>query len=114
MTVPVAKESKAVAPESYGAVVEQLESVVKRLEDGELSLEDSLREFESGIRLVRRGEKLLGEAEKRVEQLLQGDGEDQVVPLELPVSPSALSPGPPPGPKSAAKRAPADEDDVPF
>ena len=77
------KDSKTDAPETYGAVVEQLESVVKRLEEGELSLEDSLREFEQGIKLVRRGEEMLGQAERRVEQLLQSEGEDRVAPLNL-------------------------------
>lgn len=89
------------APEKYGEVVQRLEEVVKRLEGGELSLEDSLKAFEEGIGLVRRGERLLSAAEKRIEQLLDDDGEPKVVPLELP--PSAAPP---------SRRA--DDEDVPH
>lgn len=88
-------------PEKYGDVVQRLEEVVKRLEGGELSLEDSLQAFEEGIGLVRRGEKLLSAAEKRIEQLLDDDGEPKVVPLEIP-APAAAPP---------ARRA--DDEDVP-
>lgn len=103
------------APENYGEVVQRLEEVVKLLEAGELSLEDSLKAFEEGIGLVRRGEKLLSTAEKRIEQLLDDDGESKVVPLELPPTGA----GPAPTAKSAAPRHPpasdpADPGDIPF
>lgn len=99
-------------PESYGEVVKRLEEVVKRLEGGELSLEDSLKAFEEGIGLVRRGEKLLSSAEKRIEQLLDEDGESKVVPLELPASNGGQrAKSEPPG-----SSAPADDadKDIPF
>ncbi len=101
-------------PESYGEVVQRLEEVVKLLEGGELSLEDSLKAFEEGIGLVRRGEKLLSTAEKRIEQLLDDDGESKVVPLELPPSGSA----PVAGAKSESPQRPApansEHEDIPF
>jgi len=81
------KNTSDQTPEKYGDVVQRLEEVVKRLEAGELSLEDSLKAFEEGIGLVRRGERLLSAAEKRIEQLLDDEGEARVVPLELPPPP---------------------------
>jgi exodeoxyribonuclease VII small subunit len=113
----VSKETKTVErdPASYGEVVQRLEEVVKLLEGGELSLEDSLKAFEEGIGLVRRGEKLLSTAEKRIEQLLDEDGESKVVPLEL--APSASTAAPSPKSESAQRSSPpdaADGDDIPF
>jgi exodeoxyribonuclease VII small subunit len=92
-----------------------LEDVVKRLEGGELSLEDSLQVFEEGVGLVKRGEKLLSKAEKRIEQLLEQDGEGRVVPLNLQAtgqtapSPTASSPGSPPPAADASE-----DEDIPF
>jgi exodeoxyribonuclease VII small subunit len=112
----VAKETKPTgappspsngASPSYADVVGRLEEVVKRLEGGELSLEESLKAFEEGIGLVKRGESLLTSAEKRIEQLLEEDGELKETPLDL-----GAQPGRP------AERAPApsskDDEDVPF
>ena len=99
-------------PESYGEVVKRLEDVVKRLEGGELSLEDSLKAFEEGIGLVRRGENLLSSAEKRIEQLLDEDGESKIVPLDLPASGG----GQPAKSEPPGSSAPADaaDQDIPF
>jgi exodeoxyribonuclease VII small subunit len=102
----VAKETKAPGAQNYAEVVSRLEDVVKRLEAGELSLEDSLKAFEEGIGLVKRGESLLNAAEKKIEQLLEEDGELKEVPLEG--EPAERSPSRPP--PSAAK----DDEDVPF
>src|SRR5258708_22508932 len=100
------------APENYGEVVSRLEEVVKLLEAGELSLEDSLKAFEEGIGLVRRGEKLLGSAEKRIEQLLDADGESKVVPLQRP--PTGGGPAPTAkcgGPRRSTPTDPSDPGD---
>lgn len=107
-----AKEKKNPVPaegEGYGEVVKALEAVVQRLESGELSLEASLEAFEQGIGLVRRGEKLLKDAERRVEELLAGDGGTKTVPLAH--RPAATPPGSPAtGPRSASD----DDEDAPF
>ena len=66
----------------YSEVVERLEDVVKKLETGQLSLEDTLAEFEKGIKLVQRGEELLAQADRRVQELLEHQGEDRAAPLE--------------------------------
>jgi exodeoxyribonuclease VII small subunit len=117
----VAKDSKGKAaeevPEQYGDVVQRLEDVVARLEGGTLSLEESLKSFEEGIKLVRRGEQLLNTAEKRIEELLNEDGRDVVVPLQSGVKPPAIPSAPAPasrGSSGASRAAPPPEDDVPF
>lgn len=118
----MAKDSKGKAaeevPEQYGDVVQRLEDVVARLEGGTLTLEESLKSFEDGIKLVRRGEQLLNAAEKRIEELLNEDGRDAVVPLQAGVKPPTLPSNPAPAPSrgssGAARSAPPPEDDVPF
>ncbi len=117
MFTAVSKEMKTGerAPENYGEVVKRLEEVVKRLEGGELSLEDSLKAFEEGIGLVRRGEKLLTSAEKRIEQLLDEDGESKVVPLDPPPASSGQAQSTKPEPPArSAPPDPRDRGDIPF
>jgi exodeoxyribonuclease VII small subunit len=117
----VAKDSKGKAaeevPEQYGDVVQRLEDVVARLEGGTLSLEESLKSFEEGIKLVRRGEQLLNTAEKRIEELLNEDGRDVVVPLQTGVKAPAVPSTPAStsrGSTGASRSVPPPEDDVPF
>jgi exodeoxyribonuclease VII small subunit len=118
----VAKDSKGKAaeevPEQYGDVVQRLEDVVARLEGGTLTLEESLKSFEEGIKLVRRGEQLLNTAEKRIEELLNEDGQDVVVPLQTgvkaPAVPSSPAPTPSRGSSGSSRSTPPPEDDVPF
>jgi exodeoxyribonuclease VII small subunit len=86
----------------YSEVVERLEDVVKKLETGQLSLEDTLAEFEKGIRLVQRGEELLAQADKRVQELLEHQGQDRAVPLEMKEGKGRVAP--PTG----------EEEDIPF
>lgn len=86
----------------YSEVVERLEDVVKKLETGQLSLEDTLAEFEKGIRLVQRGEELLAQADKRVQELLEHQGQDKVVPLETKAATGRPAP------------AAGDDEDIPF
>jgi exodeoxyribonuclease VII small subunit len=104
----VPKESPTTpASPNYAEVVGKLEDVVKRLEGGELSLEESLKAFEEGIGLVKRGEALLVAAEKRIDQLLEEDGELKEVPLD------PDSEARPPS-RTPAPMAPKDDEDVPF
>ena len=115
----MAKDSKGKVaeevPEQYGDVVLRLEDVVARLEGGTLTLEESLKSFEEGIKLVRRGEQLLNAAEKRIEELLNEDGRDAVVPLQAGVKPPAVPSAPASrGSSGAARSTPPPEDDVPF
>ena len=98
----MASSGEKAQAQPYSEVVERLEDVVKKLETGQLSLEDTLAEFEKGIRLVQRGEELLAQADKRVQELLEHQGQDKAVPLET---------------KAAAGRAaagPGEDEDIPF
>jgi exodeoxyribonuclease VII small subunit len=103
------------APEKYGDVVRRLEEVVKRLEGGELSLEESLQVFEEGVGLVKRGEKLLSAAEKRIEQLLEQDGENRAAPLNLQSTGSPVPSATPQSPGSSRRAPePSEDEDIPF
>ena len=59
-----------------------LQTLVERLESGELSLEDSLTAFVQGIGLTRDCQAALAQAEQKVQQLLERDGELEVVPFD--------------------------------
>lgn len=60
---------------SFEQILERLSGVVEQLEDGEIPLEQALSTFEQGIALSRLGQKRLDEAERRIELLLQDEGQ---------------------------------------
>jgi exodeoxyribonuclease VII small subunit len=64
------------AVKKFEESLKRLEEIVKQLEQGDLTLEASLKLFEDGIKLSRLCSKQLDEAERRVEMLLQGDGDE--------------------------------------
>jgi exodeoxyribonuclease VII small subunit len=66
----------------FEVAVERLEAVVDRLERGELSLEEALVLFEQGVRLSRRLGEQLEQAKRRVELLLEQEGELLARPFE--------------------------------
>ena len=57
----------------------ELESLVERMEQGEQSLEDSLKDFERGIALTRGCQKSLQETEQKIQQLIEKNGQDELV-----------------------------------
>lgn len=57
----------------------ELESLVERMEQGEQSLEDSLKDFERGIALTRNCQKSLQETEQKIQQLIEKNGQDELV-----------------------------------
>ena len=57
----------------------ELEELVERMEDGEQSLEDSLIDFERGIALTRSCQKSLQETEQKIQQLIEKNGQDELV-----------------------------------
>jgi len=59
----------------------ELESLVERMEHGEQSLEDSLKDFERGIALTRSCQKSLQETEQKIQQLIDKNGQDELVPF---------------------------------
>ena len=70
------KKTKALDFESS---MTELESLVERMEQGEQSLEDSLKDFERGIALTRSCQKSLQETEQKIQQLIEKNGQDELV-----------------------------------
>ena len=60
---------------SFEEALKDLESSVQKLETGELRLEDALSTFESGIEASKICEKWLNQARKRIEVLMEENGE---------------------------------------
>ena len=65
------------AVKKFEESLRRLEDIVKQLEQGDLTLDSSLKLFEDGIKLSRLCSRQLEEAERRVEMLLQGDGDGE-------------------------------------
>jgi exodeoxyribonuclease VII small subunit len=63
---------------SFEEALERLETIVEELEAGSLSLEQSLARYEEGMRLSRRLTQTLDQAEKRIERLVEDEGEGGV------------------------------------
>ena len=64
--------------------MKRLETIVEELEAGELSLEDSIARYEEGIRLSRRLTHVLDESEKRIERLMEKEGQAPTTePMEM-------------------------------
>jgi exodeoxyribonuclease VII small subunit len=62
--------------------LQELESLVEQMEKGELTLEDSLKHFERGIEFTRSCQAALRLAEQKVEQLLEKNGQIEIVPFD--------------------------------
>ena len=60
---------------SFENALERLETIVEELEGGSLTLEQSLARYEEGMRLSRRLTQTLDQAEKRIERLVEEEGE---------------------------------------
>lgn len=72
-------------PPPFETSLERLESIVAELESGELDLEASLVRFEEGVALSRRCADQLAEARRRIEVLVEENGEA----VERPFDPGA-------------------------
>ena len=72
-------------PLEFEASMKRLETIVEELESGELTLEDSIARYEEGVRLSRGLTAKLDEAEKRIERLVESEGDavPHTAPLEL-------------------------------
>jgi exodeoxyribonuclease VII small subunit len=68
---------------SFEALIERLDAVVDQLEQGDLPLEDSIALFEEGMGLTRAGMARLDDADRKVNQLLQEDGQETQAPFDL-------------------------------
>ncbi len=76
------KSTKKIESLDFEASMEELESLVERMEDGGQSLEDSLKDFERGIALTRHCQKSLQETEQKIQQLIEKNGKDELVPFD--------------------------------
>jgi exodeoxyribonuclease VII small subunit len=65
----------------FEAAMARLEEIVHALEAGNLSLDDSLRVFAEGTGLLRFCTRRLEEAERRIEILMQAEGEPRAEPF---------------------------------
>ena len=73
------KSTKKTDTLDFEASMLELESLVERMEQGEQSLEDSLKDFERGIALTRSCQKSLQETEQKIQQLIEKNGQDELV-----------------------------------
>lgn len=78
---PAATPADDDAP-SFEQALERLETIVEELEGGSLSLEASLARYEEGVRLSRRLTQTLDQAEKRIERLVEENGQTTTRPVE--------------------------------
>jgi exodeoxyribonuclease VII small subunit len=76
------KSTKKTESLDFEASMTELESLVERMEHGEQSLEDSLKDFERGIALTRSCQKSLQETEQKIQQLIEKNGQDELVPFD--------------------------------
>lgn len=67
---------------NFEEALTKLEEVVNKLENEQLSLDDSLKIFEEGINLYRLCSKELSEAEKKINMIVEENGEFKKVPFE--------------------------------
>ncbi len=65
----------------FEAAMAELEALVERMEQGEQSLDESLQDFERGIALTRRCQQALQQTEQKIQQLMEQNGEDTLIPF---------------------------------
>lgn len=59
----------------FEEAIKRLEEISKELESGNLSLDESVNKFEEGMKLSKTCTKMLNEAEKRINILINNEGE---------------------------------------
>ena len=62
--------------------LEELENLVDKLERGQLTLDESLETFETGMKLARVCTQKLTEAERKIEKLVEKNGELRTEPFD--------------------------------
>ena len=62
--------------------LEELETLVDKLERGQLTLDESLDTFENGMKLARVCTQKLTKAERKIEKLIEKNGELRTEPFE--------------------------------
>ena len=83
MAVSKKKTSKKSASSlDFESAIQELEQLVERMEQGDQTLEQSLQDFEKGIALTRSCQKSLQETEQKIQQLIEKNGQDELVPFD--------------------------------
>ena len=59
----------------FEEAIKKLEEIAKELENGELGLDESVSKFEEGMKISKNCTKMLNEAEKRINILINNDGD---------------------------------------
>jgi len=60
---------------NFEQAIEELEVIAQELESGKLNLDDSIKKFEDGMKLSKKCTEYLESAEKRINILINKDGE---------------------------------------
>lgn len=68
-------------PIAFETALAELDNLVGQLEQGELPLEEALQRFERGVNLVRVCQTALRLAEQKVEQVLEHNGDAEILPF---------------------------------
>ena len=70
---------------NFEEAIKKLEQITAELEKGDLSLDESVKKFEEGIKLSKECNKILEDSEKRINVLINNDGnitEENFLPKE--------------------------------
>ena len=70
---------------NFEEAMKKLEQITVELEKGDLSLDESVKKFEEGIKLSKECDKILEDSEKRINILINNDGnitEENFLPKE--------------------------------
>ncbi len=69
------------AKKTFESSLAELEDITRELDNNELSLDDSLKKFDKGMELIKFCSTKLDQAQKKVDLLLQKDGEIKTEPF---------------------------------
>jgi exodeoxyribonuclease VII small subunit len=67
---------------TFEQALERIEAIVRRMEEGTMGLDEMMARFEEGRALITFCRERLNEVEKKVERLLEKDGELMTEPLD--------------------------------
>ncbi len=72
---------KPVGDLTFEEALQRLEQIVTRMESGQTRLDELMTDFEEGAELVKLCHRRLDEIERRIEMLVQRNGQDAAVPF---------------------------------
>ena len=78
----MAEKKAAKQEQTFEQALERLDVIVKEMEEGSLSLETMMAHFEEGMETVKFCTDKLNEVEKKIELLVDKNGELSTVPFE--------------------------------